>query len=125
MHNVYFVHRDIKPGNAAVGIEDVRRVYLFDFGLCRRYVVLDSKPNTVKFREARPNAPFRGTYHYCSLQQHNLKDACRRDDLISFMYSLIELLTAKLPWEGEKEKAKIQKLKQNTPTHVLLQVRSK
>lgn len=57
MHSIYFLHRDIKPGNMAVGYADSRKVYLIDFGLARRFV--QKNPNTGKldFRLERIKAP--------------------------------------------------------------------
>lgn len=81
LHSITFLHRDIKPGNAAIGLNKPRQVYLFDFGLARRFVVKEPG-GKLRLREARKDAPFRGTYHYCSVQQHRMQDACRRDDMV-------------------------------------------
>lgn len=41
LHNVGFLHRDVKPSNFAMGRppNDDRTVFLLDFGLCRQYCV--------------------------------------------------------------------------------------
>lgn len=65
----------------AIGYELPRRIYLFDLGLARRYVREDPETDELCYRPERTKVPFRGTYHYASLQQHERKDACRRDDL--------------------------------------------
>ncbi|CAD5210979.1 unnamed protein product [Bursaphelenchus xylophilus] len=121
MHGMYFIHRDIKPGNVAIGVKNKTQVYLFDFGLARRFVELDEKAGKIRVRPPRTNAPFRGTYHYCSVQQHDYQDSCRRDDLWAMMYTLIEFRTRILPWEHEKEKKSIAECKRKTPFPVLLQ----
>ena len=36
LHRVGFLHRDIKPNNFALGLDD-RTVYMLDFGLARRF----------------------------------------------------------------------------------------
>ncbi|KAI6206627.1 CK1 protein kinase [Aphelenchoides besseyi] len=95
MHNAFFLHRDIKPGNMAVGHSNLR--------------------------PERPKAPFRGTHHYCSLLQHENRDSARRDDLWSVMYTLIEFTVGFLPWDHEREKSKIAEMKRNTKIEVLLQ----
>lgn len=48
----------------------------------------------------RENVGLRGTYNYASLNSHQGKDLSRRDDLISFMYSLIDMSEV-LPWKGK------------------------
>jgi len=121
IHSCFFVHRDIKPGNMAIGYKKPRQIHLFDFGLARRFVQKVYASEKLDFRPERTKAPFRGTYHYCSLQQHKFRDACRRDDLWAFMYTLIEFITGSLPWEHERDKVKIQQMKQDTPLSILLQ----
>ncbi|KAI6224963.1 CK1 protein kinase [Aphelenchoides besseyi] len=120
MHNAFFLHRDIKPGNMAVGHSNVRKIYLFDFGLSRCYTQ-KKESGVFELRPERPKAPFRGTHHYCSLLQHENRDSARRDDLWSVMYTLIEFTVGFLPWDHEREKSKIAEMKRNTKIEVLLQ----
>ncbi|EPB69608.1 hypothetical protein ANCCEY_11300 [Ancylostoma ceylanicum] len=51
-----FLHRDLKPANFCICVDDVRRIYLLDFGMCRRYIDSD---NAV--RRPRWASGFRGT----------------------------------------------------------------
>jgi len=38
MHEINYLHRDIKPPNLAIGRPPkYRELYLLDFGLCRQY----------------------------------------------------------------------------------------
>lgn len=55
-----YLHRDIKPGNFAIGRKKLRQIYLLDFGMCRKYL-----NNQSYVRNPRKSAGFRGTIRYC------------------------------------------------------------
>jgi tau tubulin kinase len=41
MHNIGFLHRDVKPANFAIGrgtVSELRRLYVLDFGMCRPFI---------------------------------------------------------------------------------------
>ncbi|KAJ3299278.1 Tau-tubulin kinase 2 [Borealophlyctis nickersoniae] len=135
LHEVGFLHRDIKPGNFCMESEtrilkegrQVRaRCYLIDFGLSRRYVT-----SSGSVREARAQVGFRGTARYASIRAHQgkvsllllhinpyklLTERCppqelgRVDDLWSLFYVIVEFLKGSLPWRG-REKERIGELK--------------
>ena len=43
VHNRYFIHRDIKPDNSAVGYEMSSLLYLIDFGLAKMFIDPETK----------------------------------------------------------------------------------
>ena len=44
IHTMGYLHRDIKPDNFSIGInENQHKIYLFDFGLAKRYLYKDKK----------------------------------------------------------------------------------
>jgi len=41
LHNVFYLHRDVKPGNYSIGRAEAKeagRVYILDFGMARCFV---------------------------------------------------------------------------------------
>ncbi|TPX39997.1 hypothetical protein SeMB42_g01618 [Synchytrium endobioticum] len=115
LHEIGFLHRDIKPGNFCLGPTETEptessKCYMIDFGLSRRFM-----NSTGRVREARHKVGFRGTARYASLAAHEGRDLGRVDDLWSLFYILVECLRGSLPWRG-KERSKIAALKA-TYTH--------
>ncbi|EDQ87551.1 uncharacterized protein MONBRDRAFT_37825 [Monosiga brevicollis MX1] len=93
-----------------------RKIYLIDFGLARFY-----KDNNGAVRPPRPVAAFRGTGRYASLASHNNQELAPRDDLISLLYSLIELILGALPWRHLRDRDEIRKLKEQYSLDALTQ----
>uniref|UniRef100_A0A7E4WCI0 Protein kinase domain-containing protein n=1 Tax=Panagrellus redivivus TaxID=6233 RepID=A0A7E4WCI0_PANRE len=56
LHSVGYLHRDLKPGNFAIGKADPRKVIMLDFGMARKYINAQGKQ-----RAPRWAAGFRGT----------------------------------------------------------------
>jgi tau tubulin kinase len=113
LHDIGYIHRDIKPSNFAISLvrnntklrkddfyKGRAKVYMLDYGLCRRYVSSDG----TRIREARDKAGFRGTARYASINAHDNKELGRRDDLWSLYYVMVEFLQGKLPWRGERDR---------------------
>jgi len=118
LHEVGYIHRDIKPGNLAVGREgpEARMLHLLDFGLAREYVLrIDGK---VEIRRPREHARFRGTSRYCSSTVHSRSEQGRSDDLWSMMYVIAEM-RGELPWVNLKDKKDIGKSKNDTTDEIL------
>ncbi|MDH4272273.1 MAG: protein kinase, partial [Candidatus Aminicenantes bacterium] len=88
-HRLGVVHRDLKPGNIMIDLEGDARI--MDFGIARS---LRSKGITW------PGAAI-GTPEYMSPEQVDGKEADRRADLYSLGIILYEMVTGKVPFEGE------------------------
>ncbi|CAG9531032.1 unnamed protein product [Cercopithifilaria johnstoni] len=102
LHGAGFIHRDVKPLNFSLGStpSTKRILFLFDFGLSRQIFLPVQGTNEMKLREPRKKVTFRGTVRYCSLNVHQHKEQGRHDDLISLLYTIVELITGELPWRG-------------------------
>ncbi|PAV62780.1 hypothetical protein WR25_23413 [Diploscapter pachys] len=106
MHNAGWIHRDVKPANFCVGLEDVRRIYLIDFGMCRYYLQTDG---SLKPRQS--HASFHGTVRYVSLNVHDRQDISRWDDLWSLFYVTVEHMCGQLPWRMVNDRDKVAQMK--------------
>ena len=66
LHDKGYIHRDIKPSNFVMGKDKLRnQVFMVDFGLAKMHLGKNGVP-----LEQRPNADFRGTITYASLNAH-------------------------------------------------------
>ncbi|KAI6195845.1 hypothetical protein M3Y94_01036800 [Aphelenchoides besseyi] len=106
LHEVGYIHRDMKSANTCVGRKDPQNVYIIDFGMCRRFVM----PNGQK-RPARKLQPYRGTSRYVTIRMHEELECGPADDIQSWFYTIIELHLRNLPWQGIKDQQQIHAMK--------------
>jgi serine/threonine protein kinase len=107
LHKRGFIHRDIKPGNFMIRPDRKHPLCLIDYGLSYSYRV----PGSQEHVEFNPNAGFCGTCRYASNNAHNGLQLSRRDDLLSWLYCVVELATGELPWPGSSDPGKTANVK--------------
>ena len=109
IHSKNYIHRNIKPENFVIGLEDPHVIYLHNFYLCEKY--RSSKTNLhAKFKYTKEIV---GTERYGSVNALRGLRQGRRDDLESLCYMLIYFFLGKLPWQGisgDSESERHQKL---------------
>jgi tau tubulin kinase len=112
LHRVGYLHRDVTPDNYSIGRveeQETGKIYLFDFGMARKYVNDDNI-----IHHPRIKAGFRGTPRYAPFAAHNDEDQGRKDDVESWFYSLVEITNGALPWremEADSLKAAKQRVR--------------
>ena len=94
IHKYDIIHGDIKPSNFVFRrkfgeIDKSNDIYTIDFGISTKIGTIDKSEEPLEFC---------GTYRYASIDTHNGKIPCKRDDLWSFFYVIIYFLFGELPW---------------------------
>ncbi|KAK8858145.1 serine/threonine protein kinase [Tritrichomonas musculus] len=119
IHRKNFIHRDIKPDNFMIGVNNKSNlVYLIDYGLMKHY----RDPRTLKHIQYAEGVNIAGTARYASIHALSAIEQSRRDDLEGLGYVLAYLLRGSLPWmsvDGIDQQAKFRHMlemkKQLTP----------
>lgn len=90
VHQKNVLHLDFKPDNILMSRGKHSRLYLIDFGLS-----VDTQLPHPKSHSALGNPLF------CSSRRMENRLATRRDDLESWLYTLVFLTNLRLPWDSE------------------------
>jgi len=90
-HNHHIIHRDIKPQNIIISKEG--KVKVTDFGIARA-----ATTNTI-------TSSSMGSVHYISPEQARGGYSDERSDIYSFGITLYEMLTGKVPFDGDSSVA--------------------
>ncbi|TKR57699.1 hypothetical protein L596_030366 [Steinernema carpocapsae] len=102
LHRIGFLHRDIKPGNFAIGCQNSKEyhtIFMLDFGLCRKFIGDNLNKD---LRMPRTTAPFRGTTRYAAIAALRQMEQSRKDDIEAWLYMVVEWTSAALPWRKLK-----------------------
>lgn len=102
-HRAGVVHRDLKPSNIMIDKDGNARI--MDFGIAR-------SPDT---KGITKEGLMIGTPEYMSPEQAEAMDLDQRSDIYAFGVILYEMLTGKLPFDGETPLAVVMKHKEQSP----------
>ena len=102
-HRLGVVHRDLKPQNVMLDKEGNARI--MDFGIAR----------SLKAKGLTGAGVMIGTPEYMSPEQVEVKDVDQRSDIYSLGVILYEMVTGRLPFEGETSIAVAMKHKSEAP----------
>lgn len=102
-HELGIVHRDIKPNN--IMINDHGNAQIMDFGIAR----------TIKGKGITGSGVMIGTPEYMSPEQVEAKDVDQRTDIYSLGVILYEMVTGRVPFEGDTALSIAMKQKNDIP----------
>jgi len=102
-HSLGVVHRDLKPSN--IMIDDNGNARIMDFGIAR----------SLKDKGMTGSGVMVGTPEYMSPEQAEVKEVDQRSDIYSLGVILYEMVTGRVPFEGETPLGIAMKHKSETP----------
>ena len=108
LHNFGYIHRDIKPSNFLVQNLTHEPLVLIDFGVAQMHI----DPLSGVPIEPKKSESFIGTKKFASVFAHDNLPLGRRDDLISWVYSFVELACGSLKWASAKTEEELVEMKQ-------------
>jgi serine/threonine-protein kinase len=102
-HKQKIIHRDLKSSNIMIDKEGNSRI--MDFGIARSLGTKDMTDPGMRI----------GTPEYMSPEQADAKETDHRSDIYSFGIILYEMLTGRLPFEGDTSSIIVARHKRETP----------
>ncbi|KAL6725434.1 hypothetical protein Aduo_007487 [Ancylostoma duodenale] len=109
LHDIGFLHRDLKLANFAIGIDKPSHetIFMLDFGIAKRIAGDDGI-----IPEPREKVAFMGTRRYASRACHQMKEQGRKDDVESWCYMMLDIFDEKcIPWRDVKDNDETLRLK--------------
>ena len=108
IHNKGLVHRDIKPDNFLLGLNNKnKQIHIIDFGFCKTFIIDEAH---IDFKKTNNMI---GTNNFASVNAHEFNELSRRDDLESLGYMLIYFYLGHLMWNDYTNNDMIKIMKNN------------
>ena len=121
-HSKNYIHRDIKPDNFVMGVnQNSNKLYIIDYGLAKKYRDVNTHEH-IPYIEGKS---LTGTARYASINALLGCEQSRRDDMEAIGYVIVYLLKGHLPWMGidgatnQERYRRIAECKRDTPLEKL------